>query len=300
MEIPERFAQLMRAIYGEAGEVWLAGLPELLAECARRWELELLPPFELSYNYVAPARRADGTPVVLKVGVPNRELLSEIAALRHYDGRGVARLLEADPARGALLLERLLPGEPLVTLADDDRATEIAAGVMRALWRPPPEGGTFPHMADWLAGFGRMRRHFGGGCGPFPAPLVAQAEAVAAELLATADAPVLLHGDLHHFNICAASSGVWLAIDPKGLLGEPAYEVGALLRNPLPQLLRAPEPGRVLERRLDILSGALEIDRARLRDWGMVQALLSAWWSVEDEGAGWEPALAVAELLAAL
>ncbi len=298
MEIPERFAYLTRAIYGEAGEAWLAGLPELLGECAQCWGLEVLPPFELSYNYVAPARRADGAPAVLKVGVPSRELLTEIAALRHYGGRGAARLLEADPGRGALLLERLLPGEPLVTLADDGRATEIAAEVMRALWRPPPQDGAFPHVADWLGGFGRMRRHFGGGSGPFPAPLVARAERLAAELLATADAPVLLHGDLHHFNICAAGTGTWLAIDPKGVLGEPAYEVGALLRNRLP--LDAAEAGRILARRLDILSGALGFDRARLRDWGLVQALLSAWWSVEDEGAGWEHALAVAELLAAL
>lgn len=300
MEIPERFALLTRAIHGAVGTVWLAGLPELLAECAGRWELELLPPFELSYNYVAPARRADGRPVVLKVGVPNRELLTEIAALRHYSGRGAVRLLEADPARGALLLERLLPGTPLRSLNDDDRATEIAADVMRVLWCPPPKDSPFPSVADWLAGFGRLRRHFGGGCGPLPEALVARAEHLAVELLASSGSTVLLHGDLHHDNICAADGGLWLAIDPKGLLGEPAYEVGALLRNRLPQLLHTAQPGRILARRLDILSGALGFERARLRDWGLVQALLAAWWSIEDEGAGWEPALAVAVLLAAL
>jgi streptomycin 6-kinase len=72
-------------------------LPALLDACARRWSLALQPPFELSYNYVCPAVRADGTEMVLKVGVVNPELLTEIAALQLYAGRGCAQLLDADP-----------------------------------------------------------------------------------------------------------------------------------------------------------------------------------------------------------
>jgi len=87
------------------------------------------PPFlNMSYNYVAPAVRADGSQAILKLGVPHPELSSEIAALRHYDGHGCARLLEADPERGALLIERLLPGNMLLDLTDDEEATRIAFG----------------------------------------------------------------------------------------------------------------------------------------------------------------------------
>ncbi len=112
--------------------------------------------------------------------------------------------------------------------------------------------------------------------------------------------PVLLHGDLHHDNILAAEREPWLAIDPKGIVGEPAYEVGALLRNPLPGLLARPEPGRVLARRIEQLAAELGFDRARIRGWALAQAVLSAWWSYEDHGDGWRETIACAELLAAI
>src|SRR4029079_19726764 len=103
------------------------------------------------------------------------------------------------------------------------------------------------------------------GTGPFPTSLVEQVEALFAELLASAAEPALLHGDLHHGNILADGPRSWRANDPKGLVGEPAYEAGALLRNPLPELLAWPDPARVQARRIDILADRLGIDRARLR-----------------------------------
>jgi streptomycin 6-kinase len=238
--------------------------------------------------------------VVLKAGVPNPELLTEIAALRHYDGHGIVRLLDADPEQGVMLVERLRPGIPLVTLADDKQATSIAAQVMKQLWRPVPPDHLFPTVHKWAAGMKRLREHFGGGTGPLPVRLVETAESLFAELLASMDTPVLLHGDLHHWNILSAEREPWLALDPKGVVGEPAYEVGALLRNPLPQLLNWPQPGRILARRVDQLSEELGIDRQRLIGWGVAQAVLSAWWSIEDHGHGWEEAMTCAELLADL
>src|SRR5437764_11648587 len=133
--LPDPFARAMVELYGEAGAAWLERLPALLAGCAERWALTVDPPFALSYNYVAPAVRADGSAAVLKVGFPCRELMTEIEALRLFDGRGIARLLAVDREQGALLLERLQPGTPLDPYPDDAAATAIAAEVMRRLWR---------------------------------------------------------------------------------------------------------------------------------------------------------------------
>jgi streptomycin 6-kinase len=144
-----------------------------------------------------------------------------------------------------------------------------------------------------------MRERFGGGTGPFPPKLVDEAETLFAELLDSSAAPVLLHGDLHHSNVLAAAREPWLAIDPKGLVGEPAYEVGALLRNPLPQLFNWPEPVRVSERRVAQLAEELGFERARVRGWGVAQAVLAGWWSFEDTGSGEEFGVAAAEILAA-
>ena len=298
LPFPKNLSRTILALHGDVGRAWIDGLPDLLDACAERWSLRILPPFpDLSYNYVAPAVRADGRAVVLKVGVPNPELLAEMAALRHYAGRGIVQLLDADPVWGVLLLERLVPGTALATLDDDEEATHIAAGVMRALWQPLPPEHAFPTLERWTAAIGRLRQRFDGTTGPLPARLVELAEGLLPQLLASQSEPVLLHGDLHHMNILRAGRAPWLALDPKGVAGEPAYEVGPFLYNPLPQVATWPNLSRVLARRVDILSAELGFTRERLIAWGIVTAVLSACWSIEDEGAGWEAVLMCAEAL---
>ena len=298
--IPDGLARTAIELEGTAGRDWLDRLPAIVAGCARRWSLTVEPPFpNLSYNYVAPARRADGAAAVLKVCLPNSEYRTEAAALRLFDGRGAARLLEADLDRAVLLLERLAPGTPLTAVPDDERATAIAAAVMRRLWRPAPAGGAFPSVGDWVRGMARRAPGVLGRDEKFPTPWLDRALALFAELDASAPEPTLLHGDLHHGNILAARRERWLAIDPKGITGEPAAELGALLLNPIPQFLERPRPDLLLARRVERLADELELDPARVRDWGVVRAVLSAFWSLEDHGYGWEYAITVAELLAA-
>lgn len=297
-DIPEEFARFMIELHEEEGRAWLARLPAILARCAERWDLTIGPPFAgLSFHYVAPAVRADGAHLVVKVASPTHEFAVEAAALGFFGGHGMAQLLESDAEVEALLLERLEPGTLLAAVEDDTLATSYATGVMRRLWRPVPPEHPFPTVSDWGKGFARLRQHYEGGTGPFPSPLVERAEALFAELAASMAEPVLLHGDLHHENILAAQREPWLAIDPKGLIGEPAYETGALLRNPIPGIFHAPDLGRILARRIDVLAGNLGMDRARIWGWGFAQAVLSAWWSVEDVGHVSEEMLALAEVL---
>lgn len=267
---PHNLAKTVTSLHGEAGIAWLRGLSALIAACEQRWSLRALPQFpHLSYHYVAPARRADGTEVVLKLGVRGHDLSREIAALRLFDGAGAVCLCDADESLGVLLLEHLQPGMSLAEVVDEEAATAVAATVMRALWRPVPEQHSFPAVAGWAAGFGRLRERFGGGTGPLPPALVERAERLFDGLLRSMASPVLLHGDLHHGNIVAAGRRPWLAIDPKGVIGEPAYEAGSFLRNPLPHLLAAHQPDRVIARRVDRLADLLGFDRQRLPDWGL-------------------------------
>jgi streptomycin 6-kinase len=299
-EIPEKFRQDRIAMSGEEAVAWLDRLPGVLAECERRWGISIGPPFNLSFNYVAPAVRADGTQAVLKVCSLSDEFPQQPEALRLVDGHGMVRLLECDPAEEIMLLERLMPGTFLRNVENDEVSTSIAASIMRKIWCPVPEKHPFKTVQGWGKGFERLRQRYGGGTGPFPKALLEKAETLYRELSASMAEPVLLHGDLHHENILAAEREPWLAIDPKGLVGEPAYEVGAWLRNPMPQLLDMPQPGRILARRIDQLAEELGFDRARLRDWGLAQAMLSAWWSMEDSGELSIFSVTCAELLAAI
>lgn len=279
--LPQPFVAQIGATFGDAGRAWLMQLPAILAACTAHWGLTLAPHYtNLSFNYVAPGTTRDGTPIVLKIGCPNHEYRTEVAALRLYAGDGAIRLLDFDEGCVALLLERLRPGTMLATLPDDEEATLIAVRIMRQIRRPVPDQHTFPTVADWFIGLRELRAAFDGGTGPFPARAVAEAETLAAELFRTAAPPTVLHGDLHHFNILAGERQPWLAIDPKGVIGEPAYEVGAWMRN---WPLGCADPVPHLERRLDLFAAELGVDRARLRAWMVAQGVLSAWWDYDAE-----------------
>lgn len=298
------FRERIASVFHDDGAAWLAGLAALLDEFARRWALDVGAAFApLSYNYVAPATRADGSRAVLKAGVPRHDLQFEIEALRHYDGHGAVRLLEADVDAGVFLLERAEPGTPILAI-DDAEATRIAARVMLDLWRPPRADHTFPTIEDWGRAFGELRARHGGTSGPLPPALFDRGESLYHDLTATQAEAVVLHGDLHHWNIVRAERAAWLAIDPHGLVGEPAFEVGSWMRNPVGDpgdpdegrfLLRQPNPRAIIARRLDIFAEELQIDRDRLRDWSLAFAVISACWSDEsnhENGVAWSMAAA--------
>ncbi len=294
----------MAAVY-DGGAGWLNRLPALVDEYSRRWSLTILPPFPLSYNYVTPALLPDGSEVVLKLGPPNTELASEMAALRHWNGRGAVRLLHAEPENGVMLLERVHPGNTVLDVfdigRDDETSTRIACQVMRQIWQPPPaDANGLLTVHRWGRGLLELQNEYDAWSRLFPRRLMEMAVDLHAGLEASADSPVVLHGDLHHQNIIQSEERGWLAIDPKGVVGERAYEVGAWLRNPLPELVEGYDYRRMTARRIDIFAEELGLARERLMGWGMAQAVLSAWWEVENDSDGqWvRGTLAIAEVLA--
>jgi streptomycin 6-kinase len=297
LNLPASFIRMIGNTFGERGRLFLMALPGLIEEAAQRWQLtDIHAVPNLSYNFVAFARRPDAD-VVLKLGVPDPELTSEIRSLRHFAGRCAARLLESDSGRGMLLLERLHPGRQLASFADDAEATRIAAEVMLAIRRPAPSEPGLIQLSSWLMGFSRMQDRSARGTGPLDRRLFDQAAAAARELLAEDHMPMLIHGDLHHFNILDSDRG-WVAIDPKGVIGPAAYEVGPFLFNTWVVTGVPADAPRLMAGRLAILSEMLGLERERLRNWGLAHAVLSAIWSLQARE-DWRPAMECARILAA-
>jgi streptomycin 6-kinase len=254
-----------------------------VAECAAQWDLRLGAPFEpATVSWVAPAGRPDGTPAVLKINFPEAESEHEAAALAHWGGAGAVRLLGADGERHAVLVERCEPGTPLWAVGDEEQANAIAATVLRALWAaPPPAGAPFRPLAAearrWADELpARWDRHGR----PFARALLDAAVGWIGELVATPGPAVVLHQDLHGGNVLRAARAPWLAIDPKPLVGEPAFDLASLLRDRRPELAADPAPVRRVRRRLDQLAGELAVDRERARRWGVIHALA---WGVDDD-----------------
>lgn len=298
MNLPLEFVRNIEGVFGENGKQFLATLPALIDEASQKWGLtNVQPSSTLSYNFVAFANRGDEQ-VVLKMGVPNREFKSEMAALRLFHGQGACRLLDADEEKYWLLLERLHPGVMLVSLEDDEEATHIAADVMQRIWRPAPENEVFIRLSDWFDGLKKLRPMFHGTTGPLNADLVERVESSVQEFFAENHKPVLMHGDFHHFNILSSERG-WLVIDPKGVIGPAGYEVGPLLINPWGHLSNEINYRGVTKRRIDILHEQLGFERERIREWALAHAILSSWWSIEEHG-DWRYAAEFAEIVADL
>jgi len=298
LNLPSEFVANIEGVFGKAGKRFLANLPALIEEASQKWSLtDVRPSPELSYNFVAFAKRGEEQ-VVLKMGVPNRELKSEMATLRLFNGEGACRLIDHNLRKYWMLLERLQPGVMLVTLEDDEEATHIAADLMQRIWRPAPEKDVFIRLSDWFDGLKKLRPHFKGGTGPFDQKLVERVERSVKDFFAENHKPVLMHGDFHHYNILSSERG-WLVIDPKGVIGPACYEVGPLLINPWGDLLNGNNYRQLTKRRIDILNEQLGFERERICEWGLAHAVLSAWWSIEEHG-DWHYALAFAEMIAEL
>jgi streptomycin 6-kinase len=292
-------AFLQRAIdtRGEEGKEWIKKIPKIIDEYQIKWNITVDSPFILSYNYATPAHRADGTQAVLKIGFAGDEgFTAEIKALRVFNGDGIVKLLEADIENAVMLLERLLPGETVKNI-DDEKSTVIAADLMKRAWKPVPQEHSFINLSDWFKGYEMHRKRFNGTSGPLSSQLFLKGEKLFSELLQTTEKEMLLHGDLHHGNILSATREPWVGIDPKGVIGDPAYETTAFLRNPYPEFLKRKNPKKDILRRIEIFSHELNIDAERIRKWGIAQCVLSAVWEIKDNGKDWEYDMRCAELL---
>ena len=268
IEVPERLSWWRHRAGGAA---WLGSLPRLAEECAEQWSLRLGEPFgQGNVSLTMPVRLADGKQAVLKLNFPEEESAHESDALMHWRGEGAVQLLEVDRGRNALLVEYADPGTSLWEVGDDEEATLVAAAVLRRLWRrPPADGHPFRVLAAeaerWAA---ELRSDWEALARPFEQSLVDAAAAAAQELAGSQPDLVLCHQDLQGSNVLQARREPWLAIDPKPIVGEPAFDVASLLRD-----RRWSVRVEVIRRRLDLLAAELGLERERMRGWGIVHAL---------------------------
>ncbi|MFF3560290.1 aminoglycoside phosphotransferase family protein [Streptomyces sp. NPDC002574] len=292
LQPPERLIRTVSAWEGDPGRAWLAALPERAADHLARWDLRpervLSPGGQISM--VVLVRRADDTPATLKLGLVTDETRHEHAALARWDGRGAVRLLRADPDEGVLLMERLHGDVSLRSLPEAKAMLEACATLQR-LWVPPGDAHPFTSVADHTAGLAaRLRER---AAHPYvdveARPLVDEALAIRDALTGGSQPEaMLLHGDYHHGNVLSADRVPWLAIDPKPLVGDPAFDLGWLVRDRLETLLAAPGAQAAARRRVAKLSDALEVDRDRVRGWALFRAVEAGVWafSVADRPSG--------------
>ncbi len=274
MTLNINFINNVQGIYGERGKMWLDELPENVAFIAAKYGLsELKPVSNLSYNYVLSGFQGS-LPIILKLGLDIAAIKREAAALRSFSGFGAVKVLAEN--EGLLLLERAVCGVSLKSYfpTREMESIRITAEVMKCLHQAPLLGaGIFPNIKDWLKSLDKEW--------DMPAHYLQKARKLRDILLATAPKSVLLHGDLHHDNILQNGSE-WVVIDPKGVIGDPSFEVAAFIRNPIPELLDCENALSLIRTRINEFSKILGFDKQRIQGWCFVEAVLSYTWALED------------------
>ncbi|TRV81489.1 kinase [Streptomyces sp. 130] len=279
--VPEEFARTTIAREGATGAKWIAELPGIVSGLADDWRCT--PDGDVMHGGVGvilPVRRDGTPPAVLKVSFPHPGNDHEPDAFAAWGGRGAVALYERDDVRYAMLLERVSP----VTLAeavDGDEVVAVAARLGRRLAVPAPTG--LPRLSErageWEDGLRGDDAEF---AHALPRPVIGAALATVREL-GRAQPGTLVHGDLHGRNILRAGREPWLAVDPKGYVGDPAYDVGALMKSRAYALAKA-EPGahdlrRAAHRIVDVFADAAGLERERVRRWAQLHAVQAAFWA---------------------
>lgn len=240
---------------------------------AKEWGLTLETPFPLSTCSFVVACEGD---LVLKVPYEESEERQSAWVLLAYADLGGVEVLRFDESTGAILMPRLGIALSDSVLLEEERVS-VCAGLIKRLHEAPLDDRGIA-LEKWFSE------------PPADAPeLMHAAWSVAKTLMETTSHRVILHGDLHHFNILQGTDG-WRAIDPKGLVGDPAYEPCSYLRNPVGGLPPDDELAGFMARRLELFASFLPYPAERMWGWAFAQTV----WCGQDcswsAGADWQRA----------
>ncbi|QFF99055.1 hypothetical protein PB01_09570 [Psychrobacillus glaciei] len=282
---PKSFERKIIGAFGEEGIEWLNSLESKIKTYLEKWNLRSDGPVDnLSYNYVLKVLDEKGNRAILKLGVANYDFGNEIRTLRAYNGNGCVKIIKADSENGVMLLEHLQPGT-MLTEVEEHQAVKTFAHVWTAIRRTVEENADHPSIVDWMKAFDRYQDKYQTNEGPIPNHFVFLARTYFVEIANSSENNDLLHGDLHHENILYSTNDGWLAIDPKGVIGNKYFDFISFLTN---QLFNKLNPRQLLEKRVTLLCEELQLNKKRLLKAAIAMSTLYACWGVEDNDPEWE------------
>lgn len=281
MQIPEYFIKKIKLAFGEKGEKWLEALPQIFNKCIKKWNLtDFSLSNDLSHNLIVFATSPDYGSVALKIGVPHADLFKEMESLALYKGRHICVCYDRDKELGALLLERVVPGVNLTNEKGTITRVKIASDVISNLAIQAKDNHELPAYSDWLdKAFSRARAE--NKVGQKMLSFIDLAERMYGEIEASDRQKVLLHGDLHHYNILQDQNGEWRAIDPKGVIGEACMDTARFMENQL-GMVQHEEKGNCLEEMLDVFSSKFNEPKHIIATCLFIDYVLSTCWHFEN------------------
>jgi streptomycin 6-kinase len=275
-EIPASKVSAILKHHGDNGRIWIDSHEARLAGLCEKWGLSRLGLVDggLYCNLVYRCQKA-GDAVVLKVGYPWPELMTEIRTLEVWQGReNCVSLLDSDPAEGAILMEAIDPGTTFRAEPVAVRQQEIPR-LFSTVPMPCPDGVEMPAWHQW---FVDSQEFYSGGDATV-LRLLAQAREHLDDIWRRYDTGYLLHGDLHHENMLKTRDASWMVIDPKGVTGPRVMEYGRFMHNFLPDEGQGQQQvEEIVRNRADQL--AEEFAAEELLAVGFIDLVLSCLWTI--------------------
>ena len=262
---------------GRPGQVWQDSLPRLLADLESSWSIVIGRGLAGgSASYVARARTAEGRSAVVKVAVSDQGWADQVTTLARAEGRGYARLLRADSARHAVLLEALGPTLSSSGWSSADQLRCLADTLAMA-WQDPGERrpASGADKASWLADLiSRLWPQRGRPCSQ---RVINRALEYGDRRAADAHLDlVVVHGDPHPGNLLAvpaprpgAETG-YVFVDPDGLVADRAYDLGVAMRD-WSGSLGGQDAARVARGFCAVLAERSGVDGQRIWEWGFLE-----------------------------
>jgi streptomycin 6-kinase len=225
-----------------------------------------------TYCLVIGGRDKQGREVVLRVPMYDRgEALEALHTQIAYSGKGGVEVLNHDPSSGCTLMRRIRPGRMLSEAGlDSIEEVKVCSSIIRELTMPPiPE---VRQIEAWYAPFLVEQTAEG-----IPDDMLHEAQALAKELLETTTDKVLLHADLHHYNILQDGHD-WISIDAQGVAGDSCIEPAAFIRNPELSIHERPDLDELVALRINGFAEELGFPLWRVWGWAFAHNVLSWWW----------------------
>lgn len=247
-----------------------------------RWGL--IPDGKLLLTHTSqllPVRTAtQGTKCMLRVTTDTDEQTGN-SLMAWWEGNGAAQVIAHE--NEAILLTRATGSASLATMSrmgQDSEACRILCATANRLHSPSTR--PLPRLTslhEWFSSLKPAAMKYGG--------ILIYCADVSEELLSSPRDIVVLHGDLHHGNVLDFDRSGWLAIDPKGLIGERGFDFANIftnpdLDNPIPRVATIPE---IFKQRLSIVTETAGLERERLLKWIISWCGLSTIWSLEGNEA---------------
>ena len=199
----------------------------------KQWELSAIEfKAELSNNnLIFFADSKQHGKVIFKILLNNNldiDFDDEILALKLFQGENFCKLYAYSLEDRVYVMERIAPADTLYESASRNERIKIAGEIFRELHKTGglPEG-MFPTYTEWFeAGKeGTKNRKDCEGLYPY----LKSAERMLADISKTYSRRFLLHGDLHHENILKNETGGYTVMDPKGVIGDPVFDLSRFI-----------------------------------------------------------------------